>query len=218
MNENIENSDWTKDASALAAMQKRNPFTVPYGYFDSVDEHVASAIFVSGLNRKMNNGGFEVPNEYFVNLSERIETNILLETLSKSESTFAVPVNYFDTLQDKITSKITAEQPKNVAKIIPLWRRNIVKYASAACFLLIASFGAYFYQNSSSTIPLMQTQTEELANEQLLYDIDESTIIEHLETQNTTTSNNNSASDTEMENYLLSNFSSSDLSHELNNL
>lgn len=218
MNENIENSDWTKDAPALAAMQKRNPFTVPNGYFDSVDEHVASAIFVSGLNRKMNNGGFEVPNDYFVNLSERIETNILLETLSKSESTFAVPVNYFDTLQDKITSKITAEQPKNVAKIIPLWRRNIVKYASAACFLLIASFGAYFYQNSSSTIPVMQTQTEELANEQLLYDIDESTIIEHLETQNTTTSNNNSASDTEMENYLLSNFSSSDLSHELNNL
>ena len=64
----------------------------------------------------------------------------------------------------------------------------------------------------------MQTQTEELANEQLLYDIDESTIIEHLETQNTTTLNNTSASDTEMENYLLSNFSSSDLSHELNNL
>ena len=55
MNENIENSDWTKDAPALAAMQKRNPFTVPNGYFDSVDEHVASAIFVSGLNRKMNN-------------------------------------------------------------------------------------------------------------------------------------------------------------------
>jgi aspartate carbamoyltransferase regulatory subunit len=61
-------------------------------------------------------------------------------------------------------------------------------------------------------------QSAEAMNEQMLYDIDESTIIDHLEAQNTTqNTKTTSASDTEMENYILSNFSSSDLSQELNN-
>ena len=217
MNENIENNDWKKDAPALAAMQKRNPFTVPNGYFNSVEELVATAIFIDGLSNKTNETGFEVPPDYFDNLTARIETNTRLAAMPKVENAFAVPSDYFETLQDKINSKLAAEAPKKVAKIIPLWRRNIVKYASAACFLLVASYGTYFYQNNAATIPVVQTPSAELANEQLLYDIDESTIIEHLEAQNNTTVNNTSASDTEMENYLLSNYSSSDLSHELNN-
>ena len=217
MNENIENNDWKKDAPALAAMQKRNPFTVPNGYFNSVEELVATAIFIDGLSNKTNETGFEVPPDYFDNLTARIETNTRLAAMPKVENAFAVPSDYFETLQDKINSKLAAEAPKKVAKIIPLWRTNIVKYASAACFLLMASYGTYFYQNNAATIPVVQTPSAELANEQLLYDIDESTIIEHLEAQNNTTVNNTSASDTEMENYLLSNYSSSDLSHELNN-
>lgn len=82
----------------------------------------------------------------------------------------------------------------------------------------MASFGVYFYQNGSSAT-VQQAQSAEAVNEQLLYDIDESTIIDHLESQNTTSSNikATSASDTEMENYILSNFSSNDLSQELNN-
>ena len=81
----------------------------------------------------------------------------------------------------------------------------------------MASFGIYFYQNNTNIA--QQVQSAETVNEQMLYDIDESTIIDHLETQNATSSNikTTSASDTEMENYILSNFSSSDLSQELNN-
>ncbi|MFD2286458.1 hypothetical protein GJU39_00855 [Pedobacter petrophilus] len=218
MNENIENNDWKKDAPALAARQKRNPFTVPNGYFDSVEAHVAAAIFIDSLNKKMNDNVFEVPQDYFENLTERIETNIKLAARPKAEDAFAVPAGYFETLENKINHKIAFEEPKKEAKIIPLWSRNVVKYASAACFVLMASYGAYFYQNNSTPIPVTQLQTAELANEQLLYDIDESTIIEHLEAQNNTTVTNTSASDTEMENYLLSNYSPSDLSHELNNL
>lgn len=216
MNENIENNDWKKDAPVLAAMQKSNPFNIPNGYFESVDDRVKSAIFIDGLNKELNGDGFEVPQNYFENLTERIETNIKISALPKAEDSFSVPEHYFDGLKHRITERIAAEQPKQTAKIVPLWRRNILKYASAACFVLMASFGAYFYQNNASSIP-SQTQSAELSSEQLLYDIDESTIIEHLETQNTTSANNTSASDTEMENYLLSNFSSSDLSHELNN-
>ncbi|RZJ78672.1 MAG: hypothetical protein EOO47_13130 [Flavobacterium sp.] len=186
MNENIEDNDWKKDAPSLAAMGKKNPFTVPDHYFEGVTESVRRAVFVDGLRRRT------------------------------AENAFEVPQNYFANLQNRIAAKIEAEQPQKVAKIVPLWRRDIVKYASAACFVIIASFGAYFYQNSTS-IPVAQTQPAELANEQMLYDIDESTIIEHLEAQNISTSKTTSASDTEMENYILSNYSPSDLTHELNN-
>lgn len=220
MNENIENNDWKKDAPFLVAMGKSNPFSIPKGYFESAEDHINSAIFLDALTQKTDAHSFEVPLNYFEELTGRIETNIRLSEIPKAESTFAVPENYFDTLQNRITAKIAAEEkveaPKKVAKIIPLWRRTFVKYASAACFLLIASFGAYYYQ-SASPLASTQLQTADFANEQMLYDIDESTIIEHLEAQNTTSPITNSASDTEMENYILNNFSSSDLTQELNN-
>lgn len=216
MNENIEDNDWKKDAPCLAAMGKKNPFTVPDHYFEGVTESVRRAVFVDGLRRRTAKNAFEVPQNYFEELTERLETNVRLSELPVAENAFGVPENYFANLQNRIAAKIEAEQPQKVAKIVPLWRRDIVKYASAACFVIIASFGAYFYQNSTS-IPVAQTQPAELANEQMLYDIDESTIIEHLEAQNISTSKTTSASDTEMENYILSNYSPSDLTHELNN-
>ncbi|QDW26156.1 hypothetical protein FFJ24_015570 [Pedobacter sp. KBS0701] len=218
MNENIENNDWMNEAPVLAAMGKRNPFSVPDEYFENSDEAIFSAIFLDGLKQKTNNNNFEVPQHYFEDLTERIQTQIALTEMPKAENTFAVPENYFDNLQSRITNRIATSGPKKEAKIVPLWRRNIVKYASAACFVLMASFGVYFYQNGSSAT-VQQAQSAEAVNEQLLYDIDESTIIDHLESQNTTSSNikATSASDTEMENYILSNFSSNDLSQELNN-
>ncbi len=216
MNENIEDNDWKKDAPCLTAMGKKSPFTVPDHYFEGVTESVRRAVFVDGLRQRTAKNAFEVPQNYFEELTERLETNVRLSELPVAENAFGVPENYFANLQNRIAAKIEAEQPQKVAKIVPLWRRDIVKYASAACFVIIASFGAYFYQNSTS-IPVAQTQPAELANEQMLYDIDESTIIEHLEAQNISTSKTTSASDTEMENYILSNYSPSDLTHELNN-
>jgi len=215
MNENLENNDWKNEAPTLAEMGKRNPFAVPDGYFESVEEQVLSAVFLDSLKQKTNHNSFEVPQNYFEDLTEQIEMRISLSEMPKAQS-FAVPENYFDTLQSRINNKIAAETPKKEAKIVPLWRRNMVKYASAACFVLMASFGAYFYQNNPS-VPVAKTATADLASDQLLYDIDENTIIEHLEAQNTNSSKTNSASDTEMENYILRNFSSSDLSQELNN-
>jgi hypothetical protein len=220
MNENIENNDWMNEAPALAALEKRNPFSVPDGYFENSDEVLFSAVFLEGLKQQTDNNSFEVPQHYFEDLTERIHTHIALSEIPKAEKAFTVPDNYFDTLQNRIADKIaTISEPRREAKVIPLWRRNIVKYVSAACFLLMASFGIYFYQNGSVSVGRPSPTAEATVNEQLLYDIDENTIIDHLETQNATSSNikTTSVSDTEMETYILSNFSSGDLAQELNN-
>ncbi|WP_293786072.1 hypothetical protein [uncultured Pedobacter sp.] len=219
MNENIEDNDWINESPALAAMEKHNPFSVPDGYFENGGEGIFSAIFIDELTQKASSKHFEVPQHYFEDLTERIQTRIALSEIPVAEKAFTVPDNYFNTLQNRITDRISTLEPAKKAKVIPLWRRNMVKYVSAACFLLMASFSIYFYQNGSTSTGQQLPAAEAVANEQLLYDIDESTIIDHLETQNTTSSNikTTSASDTEMENYILSNFSSGDLAQELNN-
>lgn len=216
MIENLDNNDWKKDAPTLAVLDRQNAFSVPENYFEDVNEHIHSAIFLDRLKQESQVNSFEVPENYFNELTERIENSVKLAAFPK-ETPFIVPDQYFETLQDRISAKIANENPEKTAKVIPLWRRSFVKYASAACFVLMASFGIYFYPNGSSNIPVAQTQAADLANEQLLYDIDESTIIEHLEAQNTPSSNSNSVSGTEMENYILNSYSPSDLSHELNN-
>ena len=85
-----------------------------------------------------------------------------------------------------------------------------MKYVSAACFFLIAASGLYVNQQQN----LKEIRNTELAQENLLYDIDESVIIEHLQESQTTTSATN-ASASELETYILDNFSSSDLSNNL---
>jgi hypothetical protein len=216
MNENLENNDWINEAPTLAAMGRRNPFAVPTGYFDNCEEEVFSKIFLDNLKQKTFENAFEVPQNYFEELTERIETKIALGQIIQREKSFAVPEKYFETLQRRITSKIAAEESKKEARIIPLWKRSFVKYASAACFVLISSFGVYFYQNNeAANIPTAQLQSADFANEQMLYDIDESTIIDHLEAQNISNTKTTSASDTEVENYILNNYSSSDLAQEL---
>ncbi|WP_443939944.1 hypothetical protein [Pedobacter sp. MW01-1-1] len=211
MKENIENNDWMKDAPTLAEMAKRNPFIVPEGYFDANINVIQTAIYLDEI-RQNQTTGFEVPENYFENLSERIETVVALAAV-KPENSFTVPENYFNTLESRINERIAAVETKKEAKIIPLWRRSLVKYASAACVLLLSTFGFYYYENNFSSEA--QIRSAEMANEQMLYDIDESTIIEHLEAQPSSTVQKISASDTEMENYILSNYSSNDLTQEL---
>jgi hypothetical protein len=215
MNENIEDNDWKNEAPTLAAMSRRNPFAVPGEYFEQCHENISAAIFMEGLKNKTTHNSFEVPLGYFEDLSERIETRITISELPKATHNFDVPAGYFDNLQDRINAKIGVAEPKKEAKVVPLWKRGMVKYASAACFLLVSTFGIYVYQNNQNTDT--QLHASDIASDQMLYDIDENTIIEHLETQEATVLKTNSASDTEMENYILNNFSSNDLTQEFNN-
>ncbi|WP_443946196.1 hypothetical protein ACJVDH_03535 [Pedobacter sp. AW1-32] len=217
MNENLVNNDWINDAPVLASMKKRNPFVVPDAYFESSSADIHSSVFLEQLKEKTKREHFDIPENYFEELTERILIQISLLEKRNAQQAFGLPEHYFDTLQSRIQAKIAAETPKSEAKVVKLWSSRMIKFASAACFLIIASFGVFFYQNNSSTVPNVAERVD-LGNEQILYDIDEGMIIEHLEAQQTTTNTNKiSASDTEMENYILSNFSSNDLSQALNN-
>ncbi len=208
MNKKDENMEWEIEAPYLANLSKTTPYGVPDQYFDDLQVRIQQSIFLENLGQKENQG-FTVPTGYFDELSSQIESRVCVEeirALVKSDG-FKTPVNYFEQLQANIIDKTTAKQVK--PKVVKLWHTDLMKYASAACILILTASGLYLNQQNA----IKELRSNEIAKEQVLYDIDESVIIEHLQESSNASMNN--ASNTEMENYILDNFSSNDLSNNL---
>ena len=208
MNIQDENMEWEMEASHLASLPRTTPYRVPDNYFDGLQERINQSVFVDGLMQKENQG-FTVPQNYFEDLGNHIESRIALDQIKSlvQNDGFKTPANYFNQLNAEILSKTSALAPKT--KIVRLWGSDLMRYASAACFIVLVASGLYINERSVVTL----NRTAELANEQMLYDIDESVIVEHIqESQNVNTS---SVSNTEIENYILDNYSSNDLSNNL---
>lgn len=208
MNKLDENMDWEKEASHLASLSRSTPYRVPDNYFDDLQARINQSVFIADLMQK-EDLGFVVPQNYFENLAEQIESKIATAQIKELVKTdgFKTPSNYFEKLNTAILEQTINATPK--IKKISLWRSDLVKYAAAACLVIAIATGFYFNQNKE----VAQNTTAELISEQMLYDIDESVIIEHLqESENMSTS---LASDKEIENYILENYSSSDISNNL---
>lgn len=199
-----ENMEWENEAPQLAKLKKSNPFTVPSNYFEELEERINQSVFISSL-QKSEHGGFDTPSNYFETLEEQITSRVTLAQFSSKETQdFTVPDGYFEKLQQNIIAKTN-----NTKKVVKLWAKPLFKYAVAAC-LVIASTTGWFVNKQYQTKQLRYT---ELAKEQLLYDIDESVIMEYVqENQNIKTA---SLTDSELESYILDNFSTNDLSNNL---
>lgn len=198
-----ENMEWENEAPRLAELKKSNPFTVPSNYFEGLEERINQSVFMSSL-QKSEHSGFNVPENYFDGLGGQINAKITLAQFTEETNGFKVPDGYFDALQQSIEAKTIGS-----TKTVKLWHKPLFKYAVAASLVIVSTTGWFAneqYQNQ-------QLRKAELAKEQLLYDIDESVILEYVqESQNVKTAN---VTDDEMESYILSNFSTSDLSNNL---
>jgi len=199
-----ENMEWENEAPQLAKLKKVNPFTISSNYFEELNERIHQSVFIDAL-KKSEQAGFITPENYFETLQNQITSRISLEKFKDgNHDGFALPYGYFEKLNLNIAAQTTENK-----KVIKLWHRPLFKYAVAACFVISTITGWFaneHYQNK-------QLRNSELAKEQMLYDIDESTIMEYMqEAQHVQTA---SFTDTEMENYILDNFSTSDLSNNL---
>lgn len=216
MDNNLENNDWKKEAPVLAALPVHHSFSVPEGYFEHLPLQIRNAIYLEKLKAKVPDTDFSTPEGYFEELSGQINAEILTERLKiiapLSEQNTTVPANYFEKLQANILSKTIDEQAKQQpAKIVRLWRSNILKYASAACFVILSAVGLYFYEQNHTGTKLAYT---DMATEQMLYDIDEQVIIDHIEA-NGLQEPKPAAKDVALENYILNNYSQSDIALNL---
>jgi hypothetical protein len=204
MNIKDEDMEWEMEAPTLAALPRITPYRVPDNYFNDLTAQLNSSIILNNFTSKEGHG-FIVPTNYFEELNGQINSRITLEQF-KSDG-FTTPVNYFDKLQANILSQTVDSKPER--KVVRLWHTDLIRYASAACFILLTASALYFNQQST----VKETHSTELASETMLYDIDESVIIEHLNESQTATNSN--ASQAEMERYILDHYSSNDLSNNL---
>jgi len=184
MENNTENNDLEADAyfEKLKGKNLDSGFTTPEGYFDSLKDQTLSRIRVLKIKEQVKTDGYEVPE------------------------------GYFQTLGSRIKDQITATELEAVApvKIVKLWQSSLFKYASAACFVIVATFGIYFNQQPTNTKPSMSMI---VSTDQDLYDIDEAFIIEDLKLKEETIKTPVTvASNAELEKYILNNYSTTDIS------
>ncbi|WP_316816019.1 hypothetical protein [Pedobacter nyackensis] len=216
MDNNLENNDWKKEAPTLAALPVDHSFSVPEGYFEHLPLQITNAIYLEKLKAKVADTDFSTPEGYFEELGGQINAEILTERLKViaplAEQNTAVPANYFEKLQANILSKTVDEPVKSQpTKIVSLWHSNILKYASAACFVILSAAGLYFYAQNHPGTRFAYTDS---STEQMLYDIDEQVIIDHIEA-NGLQEPKPAAKDVALENYILNNYSQSDIALNL---
>lgn len=221
MKSDIENNEWKAEAPYLASLLKMNPFHVPEQYFDGLPESILNSVYIDQLKQSIPVSGFMVPDSYFIELQDQlaaITSDNLLDSLPKVAG-YSTPDLYFQQLQSKILARTMAEEAvvphlhpeKPDSKIVRLWHSDLIKYASAACFILVTAFGLYLNQQS----PVNKQTVTEMANEQLLYDLDEQEIIDHIDAA-ADESTNVKLTHEELENYILNNYSQNDLTAENN--
>ena len=165
-------NDWKKEAPLIALMEKRNPFTVPEGYFKTLQEQLDSRLYLLRLEKEDGlQNKFTVPEGYFDTLKAQIEGEIIAEELKTkiTGNSFAVPEGYFNTLTDRINERIS--EPVKVVSFrsqkSPAW----INYAAAACILVAVSTGLYFnIHNNTVNTPAESafTQLSNVSDEEII--------------------------------------------------
>lgn len=111
MNSERGNREWLNDYMSLKQVNPNNPFTVPDGYFDELEQQIVSYIKLDGLKTGSPSNGFVVPENYFEELSDNINSRIILEeTADKEAAGFTIPEGYFDELSQNIQSRIAVDE------------------------------------------------------------------------------------------------------------
>ena len=112
MNSERGNREWLNDYLSLKQVNSSNPFTVPDGYFDELEQQIVSFIKLDELkNNNAPSQGFTVPENYFEELNANINARINIEEAFDKEATgFAVPQDYFEELSDNINARINIEE------------------------------------------------------------------------------------------------------------
>ncbi len=164
----------TKIAPTLAKIERKEVFVVPELYFEALPEAMKQ-LTLQGKEQV-----FAVPENYFEHLPLHMQQLVLAE---KKENTFEVPENYFELLPHIIQAK--AHEKRRIAGFD--WQfQPKVKLSLAmvtACTLAFVAYTFLFQSNSvnTQTAVLTEVQPELSFDEQVMMNVDESTLIEALE-------------------------------------
>lgn len=103
-------------------------FSIPKGYFETVENSVFSKISSEKLT---NENPFNLPKDYFDTIEDKVFEKIKKE---EQKPSFSVPDGYFDSIEDKVFEKINSE-PK-VIDFKTRFIKTFLPIAAAASLLL----------------------------------------------------------------------------------
>ncbi len=107
----IDDKEWPDDEMSLKRFNNQNPFSVPSGYFDELDQRIMSSVYFDELKQNSSPDGLTVPDGYFDDLTGRLQSRINIEEAAPADAeSFTVPEGYFDHLHQQITSRIFVEE------------------------------------------------------------------------------------------------------------
>lgn len=109
MTSDIGNKEWLNDFELLKKVNPSNPFTVPDGYFNELNERIVSVIRLNDLKQNAQQE-FTVPENYFTELSGNIMSRINIEQALNQPTGFTTPDNYFKDLTAQIQSRVKVEE------------------------------------------------------------------------------------------------------------
>lgn len=210
----LENIEWIELAPYLAKAPRINPFDTPVDYFTNLEPQIKNTVFLAQIAGDEENHGLTVPQDYFISLAANIKTTVNLSKETKSKSSFEVPVNYFAQLQNSLAAKTIHSELATKPRIIKLWHKDLLKYASAACLIFVSFFGGYYYSQHSDSTPDTPVQTE-VAKDGAQNKVVESTTGSLQNSENISKPENPTSTDTEMENYLLNHYTANELAQDL---
>jgi hypothetical protein len=149
--------------------------SVPEGYFDGLAASILDRIKVTEgepaeteedqdpplspvLETLRHQQPYTVPAGYFEAIEDALEAKrILTTTLADlyKRPTYIVPEGYFDGLSTAILEKCRDRS----AKLVPIWRKRVVRFAVAAVLLGVMALGAVKFSASQSGDSLMAMNT-----------------------------------------------------------
>ena len=142
------NTDWLKEAPSLAKISKENPFSVPSAYFETLNENLNSLAILENA-RFENEKEFKLPENYFNELTDRIEDRIATETIQHLAAGNGLKIqdSYFDDLADRINNKLGETNAPGKRKVM---FQSWIRYSAAASLIFVIGISLYF--NSSSYV------------------------------------------------------------------
>lgn len=215
MDKELENNDWMNEAPFLAGLPKVNPFSTPDGYFENLSERISGAVYFEGLKQEAGELEMTVPEGYFEGFKEEIYTRIAVETLKEKAGPdgFIVPEGYFEQLQVNIIGQLSSDQAVAKEKpVVKLWYTGMLKYAVAACVVIISAVGLYYQNQDNIEATPAATQVAQFsAEDQVLFDMDEQEIIDQIPTKGTEQVTNTTATASEIEDYILAHYTQNEI-------
>ena len=181
--ENNINDELKDLAPHLFKLGRQNPFVVPQNYFEQLPSLIESKI-----------------------IQEEVFAPILSEI--KKENPFQVPQNYFHSLSTIIQERITNEKEAWWIQYLNLLRQVFLNprlTLALGIVVILVTVGVNKFNDSPVSPARMEPLTfEDVSNSHYLNEIDEETLIETINSQEVSSSeNNNQTSD--IENYLIDN-------------